>query len=63
MSYQHKKISGGINSFYRWQSQVILAVQSQMVDEHLKLSETSTGKAFGMNIAKNMEDNYRQQLE
>lgn len=38
-------------------------MQSQMVDEHFKRSETSGGRALGMDLDKKMEDNYQQQLE
>lgn len=45
------------------QSAVTLAVQSQMVDQHLKLSETTAGKTLAMDLIRKMDDNYRQQLE
>lgn len=44
------------------QSPVTLAVQSQMVDQHLKLSETTAGKTLAMDLIKKMDDSYRQQL-
>lgn len=44
------------------QSPLTLAVQVQMVDEHCKLSETSAGKALGMDVARKMKENYQQKL-
>ncbi|KAL2814090.1 P-loop containing nucleoside triphosphate hydrolase protein [Aspergillus cavernicola] len=44
-------------------SQITLAVQAQMVDQRLKLSETNAGRALGMDLMKKMQDNHRQQLE
>lgn len=42
------------------QDPVTLAVQSQMVDQRLKLSETTAGKTLAMDLTKKMDDNYRQ---
>ncbi|KAJ5979792.1 hypothetical protein N7481_007090 [Penicillium waksmanii] len=45
------------------QSHVTLAVQSQMVDENLKLSQTGAGRSLGMDLARQMESDYKEQLE